>query len=62
IGPRAIGEDRAFVVDASSYFNRSGPRVVDGVEILAALLHPDAFADVELEGRGARWQPLNPEV
>ena len=62
IGPRAIGEGRAFVVDASSYFNRSGPRVVDGVEILAALLHPDAFSDVELEGRGARWQPLNPEV
>ena len=62
IGQRAIGEGRAFVVDASSYFNRSGPRVVDGVEILAALLHPDAFSDVELEGRGARWQPLNPEV
>lgn len=39
--PRAIEGGRAFVVDGSSYFNRSGPRVVDGVEILAALLHPD---------------------
>jgi iron complex transport system substrate-binding protein len=32
---------RAFAVDGSSYFNRSGPRVVDGIEILAGLLHPD---------------------
>lgn len=57
IAPRAIAEDRAFVVDASSYFNRSGPRVVDGVEILAALLHPDRFPEIELEGRAAVWGP-----
>ncbi len=38
--PRALEEGRAWVVDASSYFNRSGPRVVEGVEILAGLLHP----------------------
>lgn len=59
VAPRAIDEGRAFVVDASSYFNRSGPRVVDGVEILAALLHPDRFSDVELKGRGARWVPAS---
>lgn len=29
-----------FVVDASSYFSRPGPRLIDGVELLAALLHP----------------------
>jgi iron complex transport system substrate-binding protein len=40
VAPRAIGAGRAYVVDGSSYFNRSGPRVVDGVEILAGLLHP----------------------
>jgi iron complex transport system substrate-binding protein len=39
--PRAVAEGRAFVVDGSSYFNRSGPRAIDGVEILAGLLHPD---------------------
>ena len=55
--PRSISESRAFVVDASSYFNRSGPRVVDGVEILAALLHPDLFPDARLEGRAAVWKP-----
>ena len=34
-------------VDASAYFSRPGPRLVDGVELLAHLLHPDrvpAFA------------------
>jgi iron complex transport system substrate-binding protein len=41
VAPRAIRQERAFVVDGSSYFNRSGPRVVDGVEILAGLLHPE---------------------
>lgn len=40
VAGRAIEGGRAFVVDGSSYFNRSGPRVVDGVEILAGLLHP----------------------
>jgi iron complex transport system substrate-binding protein len=43
VAPRAIAAGRAFVVDGSSYFNRSGPRVVDGVEILAGLLHPERF-------------------
>jgi len=40
-GSRAIAEGRAWVVDGSSYFNRSGPRTIDGLEILAAILHPD---------------------
>lgn len=29
-----------YVLDANSYFSRPGPRLVDGVELLAALLHP----------------------
>ena len=41
VAPRAVAEGRAWVVDASSYFNRSGPRFVTGVEILGGLLHPD---------------------
>jgi len=51
VAPRAIASGRAFAVDGSSYFNRSGPRVVDGTEILAALLHPGPVRDVILEGR-----------
>lgn len=39
VAPRAIAQGRAYVVDGSSYFNRSGPRVVDGIELTASLLH-----------------------
>ncbi len=41
VAPRAVASGRAWAVDASSYFNRSGPRFVTGVEILGGLLHPD---------------------
>lgn len=44
VAPRAVASGRAFAVDGSAYFNRSGPRYIDGIEILAGLLHPDAFA------------------
>jgi iron complex transport system substrate-binding protein len=33
-----------FAVDASSYFSRPGPRIVDGLEILAWCIHAEAFA------------------
>jgi iron complex transport system substrate-binding protein len=32
-----------FAVDATSYFSRPGPRIVDGLEILAWIVHPEAF-------------------
>jgi iron complex transport system substrate-binding protein len=32
---------RVVAVDAASYFSRPGPRLVDGVELLGHLLHPD---------------------
>ena len=34
-----------FAVDANAYFSRPGPRLVDGVELLAHLLHPEAYPD-----------------
>lgn len=34
----AVRNDRVWVVDGPAYFNRPGPRVVDGAEILAAVL------------------------
>ena len=37
----ALGAERVFAVDAASTFSRPGPRLVDGVELLAHLLHPD---------------------
>ena len=38
---RAVHEGRAFALDGNAYFSRPGPRVVDGIELLASLLHPD---------------------
>lgn len=35
---------RVVAVDASSYFSRPGPRLVDGVELLGHLLHPELVA------------------
>jgi iron complex transport system substrate-binding protein len=40
---RAVRERRIFAVDANSYFSRPGPRLADGVELLAHLLHPNLF-------------------
>src|SRR5512133_1063696 len=37
----AIGGPAVWAVDAASSFSRPGPRLVDGVELLAHLLHPD---------------------
>ena len=37
----AVQDGRVFAVDGSSYFNRPGPRIVDGLELLAQILHPD---------------------
>ncbi len=39
----AVKNDQVWAVDATSYFSRPGPRVVDGVEILAKILHPQVF-------------------
>jgi iron complex transport system substrate-binding protein len=37
----ALGARRVFAVDAASTYSRPGPRLVDGTELLAHLLHPD---------------------
>ena len=39
----AVRDGRVWAVDATSYFSRPGPRVVEGAEILARVLHPDIF-------------------
>lgn len=40
----AVIQGRVYAVDANSYFARPGPRVVDGTELLAHLLHPEWFS------------------
>lgn len=53
VAPRAIRDGRAWALH-SSYFSRSGPRVVDGVEALAAILHPGSASPAPLAGRAER--------
>ena len=38
---RGVGAGEVVAVDASAYFSRPGPRLVDGLELLAHILHPD---------------------
>jgi len=44
-GTPAARGNAVFAVDASSYFSRPGPRIVDGLEILAWAIHPEAFPE-----------------
>jgi iron complex transport system substrate-binding protein len=39
----AVRNGNAFAVDATSYFSRPGPRIVDGLEILSWAVHPDSY-------------------
>jgi iron complex transport system substrate-binding protein len=45
LGTPARQESRVFAVDANAHFSRPGPRLVDGIELLAYLLHPEAYSD-----------------
>jgi iron complex transport system substrate-binding protein len=39
----AVQSGEVYAVDASSYFARPGPRVFEGVEVLARIIHPECF-------------------
>lgn len=51
----AARTDRIWAVDGSSYFNRPGPRIVDGLEILAHILQPRLFPRPPRPTAAARW-------
>jgi iron complex transport system substrate-binding protein len=40
---RAVRAGRVYLADGNQYFNRPGPRLVESLEILAEVLHPEAF-------------------
>ncbi len=51
----AARRDQVFALDASAYVSRGGPRVIDGIEILAEIFDPSAFVDVAAAGG---WVPV----
>jgi iron complex transport system substrate-binding protein len=42
----ALRASRVVAVDAAAYFSRPGPRLIDGLELLAHILHPRHVRDV----------------
>ena len=53
---RGLGAERGWAVDAAASFSRPGPRLIDGVELLAHLLHPGAAG--RPDGVGSSPLPL----
>jgi iron complex transport system substrate-binding protein len=52
----AVRRGAVFAVDGSAYFSRPGPRVIDGIELLAEIMDPDGFVDVAPPGG---WTPVS---
>ena len=52
----AVRRGQVFALDGSAYFSRPGPRVIDGIELLAEIFDPDAFVDVAPLGS---WTPVD---
>jgi iron complex transport system substrate-binding protein len=50
LGLPAAKTGRIFATDGSAYFSRPGPRVVDSLEILSHLIHPEVFSSPTLSG------------
>jgi iron complex transport system substrate-binding protein len=54
----AVRQGRVYAVDGNAYFARPGPRLVDGVELIAHLVHPELFG---WHGPSDAYQPLAAE-
>jgi iron complex transport system substrate-binding protein len=53
----AVRRGQVFALDGSAYFSRPGPRVIDGIELLAEIFDPGAFVDIAPLGS---WTPVGP--
>lgn len=51
----AAERGQVFALDGSAYFSRPGPRVIDGVELLAEIFDPEAFVDI---APANSWTPI----
>ena len=47
----AVANGRAYFVDSGSYFSRSGPRLVDGLEQMSQIIHSNGFDEVASSDR-----------
>jgi|ERR1700680_127515 len=51
---RAVKNGAVFLADGNRYFNRPGPRIVESLQILAEILHPETFTP---KLQGVAWEP-----
>ena len=51
----AVRGGRVFLTDGHQFFNRPGPRIVESLQILIEILHPETSPPVH---RGSGWEPL----
>ncbi len=45
---KAVRDKEVYAVDANAYYSRPSYRVVRGIEILAKIIHPNVFNDIEV--------------
>jgi iron complex transport system substrate-binding protein len=55
----AVRSERVWTVDANAYFSRPAPRLVEGVEILARILHPEVFPEAPEPGDAVRFSAVS---
>lgn len=53
---QAVKNGNVFITDGNAYFNRPGPRLVDSLEILAEIIHPELFS---FGYQGTGWENLS---
>ncbi len=45
---KAVNRGEVYAVNANEYFSKPGPRTVVGLEILAKIIHPDTFRNLQV--------------
>ena len=54
-GLKAVSDGRVYMADGNQFFNRPGPRIVESLEILAEIIHPEIF---EPTHDGSAWRRI----
>jgi len=52
---RSVQEGHVYLLDGNQYFNRPGPRLVESLEILAEIIHPEVFS---FGHEGTGWEKM----
>ena len=61
-GLPAVRSGQVYIVDSPAFFSRPGPRIVNGLEILAQIIHPEVFSGLFSSGSSLKlaWEKAKP--